>query len=184
MLPPDFTTFWNQARQQGFRPKIASIGKAILFPVSVQSLGKSGHNLSSEVWWGPDHPFKSSLNGMSCKQLSDDFVAASGKQWTPPIGGTHAMLEGVIESLKTQRGSDQSGGHRQVDGRTGFPNNYWTNSNSARTTCRPLPARMSAEPRSPAVSGGSALMGSSSLVTVDNQTAPEVPLGGKMEPLA
>src|ERR1700722_2881824 len=25
MLPPDFTTFWNQARQQGFRPKIASI---------------------------------------------------------------------------------------------------------------------------------------------------------------
>jgi branched-chain amino acid transport system substrate-binding protein len=23
VLPPDFTTFWNQAGQQGFRPKIA-----------------------------------------------------------------------------------------------------------------------------------------------------------------
>ena len=34
VLPPDFTTFWNQALQQGFRPKIASIGKAILFPVA------------------------------------------------------------------------------------------------------------------------------------------------------
>ena len=34
VLPPDFTTFWNQANQQGFKPKAASIGKAILFPQS------------------------------------------------------------------------------------------------------------------------------------------------------
>src|SRR5207249_791046 len=26
-IPPDFTTFWTQALQQGFRPKVASIGK-------------------------------------------------------------------------------------------------------------------------------------------------------------
>lgn len=32
MIPPDFTTFWKQAQQQGFKPKVASIGKAILFP--------------------------------------------------------------------------------------------------------------------------------------------------------
>ena len=31
-MPPDFTTFWNQAKQQGFKPKVASVGKAILFP--------------------------------------------------------------------------------------------------------------------------------------------------------
>ena len=39
VIPPDFTTFWNQAKQQGFKPKIASIGKAILFPQSVEALG-------------------------------------------------------------------------------------------------------------------------------------------------
>jgi branched-chain amino acid transport system substrate-binding protein len=59
VLPPDFTTFWKQALQQGFRPKVASIGKAILFPVAVEALGKDGNNLSSEVWWSPNHPFKS-----------------------------------------------------------------------------------------------------------------------------
>ena len=63
VLPPDFTTFWKQALQQGFKPKVASIGKAILFPVAVEALGRDGHNLSSEVWWSPSHPFKSSLNG-------------------------------------------------------------------------------------------------------------------------
>jgi branched-chain amino acid transport system substrate-binding protein len=56
VLPPDFTTFWNQAMQQGLKPKAASIGKAILFPVAVEALGKNGNNLSSEVWWSPNHP--------------------------------------------------------------------------------------------------------------------------------
>jgi branched-chain amino acid transport system substrate-binding protein len=45
-IPPDFTTFWNQAKQQGFHAKAASIGKAILFPQAVEALGDSGHNLS------------------------------------------------------------------------------------------------------------------------------------------
>ena len=78
VLPPDFTTFWKQALQQGFKPKAASVGKAILFPVAVEALGKDGHNLSSEVWWSPSHPFKSSLNGMTAKQLAGNFTLLSG----------------------------------------------------------------------------------------------------------
>ena len=53
------------ASQQGFKPKAASIGKAILFPQAVEALGNTGHNLSSEVWWSPSHPFKSSLTGVT-----------------------------------------------------------------------------------------------------------------------
>ncbi|MFX8616540.1 ABC transporter substrate-binding protein, partial [Acinetobacter baumannii] len=41
-IPPDFTTFWNQAAQKGFRPKIASVGKALLFPAAVEALGDNG----------------------------------------------------------------------------------------------------------------------------------------------
>ena len=29
-IPPDFTTFWTQARQQGFNPKLVSVAKALL----------------------------------------------------------------------------------------------------------------------------------------------------------
>ena len=42
VIPPDFTTFWNQAKQQGLKPKIASIGKALLFPQTVEALGDAG----------------------------------------------------------------------------------------------------------------------------------------------
>ena len=38
-IPPDFTTFWKQAKQQGYTPKIATIGKALLFPASIEALG-------------------------------------------------------------------------------------------------------------------------------------------------
>ncbi len=100
VLPPDFTTFWNQALQQGFKPKVASVGKAILFPVAVEALGKDGHNLSSEVWWSPSHPFKSSLTGVSAGQLAAAYEEATKKQWTQPIGFVHALFEVAVDALK------------------------------------------------------------------------------------
>ena len=47
VIPPDFPTFWRQAKQQGFVPKVASIAKAILFPESLQALGDDGINLTA-----------------------------------------------------------------------------------------------------------------------------------------
>ena len=51
MIPPDFGTFWAQAAQQGFNPKVVTIGKALLFPSFVNSLGDRGNGLTSEIWW-------------------------------------------------------------------------------------------------------------------------------------
>jgi len=99
-LPPDFTNFWKQASQQGFKPKIASVGKALLFPASVEALGDIGEGMSTEVWWSPNHPFTSSLNGVTAKQLADDYTAKTGKQWTQPIGFVHALFEVAADSLK------------------------------------------------------------------------------------
>ncbi len=99
-IPPDFTTFWTQARQQGFRPKAATVAKAILFPAAVEALGSAGHNLSSEVWWSPSHPFTSSVLGASAEKLAGDYTAATGRQWTQPIGFVHALFELATDVLK------------------------------------------------------------------------------------
>src|SRR5262245_10271893 len=62
-IPPDWAACWRQCAQQGYKPKIASIGKAILFPAAVEALGgQLAEGLSSEIWWSPAHPFKSSLS--------------------------------------------------------------------------------------------------------------------------
>ncbi len=100
VIPPDFTTFWHQAKQQGYTPKVASIGKALLFPVALQALGDAGQNLSSEIWWSPSHPFKSSLTGVSAAELAKAYTQATHRQWTQPIGFAHALFEVALDALR------------------------------------------------------------------------------------
>src|ERR1041384_6316580 len=100
MIPPDFATFWSQAAQQGLKPKVVTIGKALLFPSAVAALGPRGKHLTSEIWWSPNHPFKSGLTGQSCQQLADAYVAATKRPWSQPIGFQHAMFEVANDALK------------------------------------------------------------------------------------
>lgn len=97
MIPPDFGTFWAQAAQQGFAPKVVTIGKALLFPSVIEGLGDRGIGLTSEVWWSPNHPFKSSLTGLSSADLAGGYTAATGRPWTQPIGFKHALFEVVAD---------------------------------------------------------------------------------------
>jgi branched-chain amino acid transport system substrate-binding protein len=100
MIPPDFATFWSQAAQQGFNPKVATIGKALLFPSSIEALGDRGDGLTTEIWWSPNHPFSSSLTGQSAKALADGYTTATGKPWTQPIGFNHALFEVAADVIK------------------------------------------------------------------------------------
>jgi branched-chain amino acid transport system substrate-binding protein len=100
VIPPDFTTFWTQANQQGYKPKVVTTAKATLFPVAVEALGDLGHNLSTEVWWSPNHPFSSSLTGESSAELADGYVAETGRPWTQPTGFIHALFEVGVDAIK------------------------------------------------------------------------------------
>ncbi|MBC5785222.1 ABC transporter substrate-binding protein [Ramlibacter sp. USB13] len=93
VIPPDAKTFLTQARQQGFRPKVVTLGKALLFPGAIEALGDLGDGLTTEVWWSPSHPFSSSLTKQSARQLADAYEAGTKKQWTQPIGFAHALFE-------------------------------------------------------------------------------------------
>ncbi len=84
-LPPDFTNFWKQAAQQGWMPKIATYTKALLFPQSVEALGGIANQLTTEVWWSPNHPFKSPLLNQTCQEFAADFEASEKQQWTQPL---------------------------------------------------------------------------------------------------
>lgn len=100
-VPPDFITFYRQAAQQGYTPKLTTLAKALLFPSTVEALGaKLGNNLGSEVWWSPSHPFTSSLTGQSAKQLAAAFESSTGTQWIQPLGFVHALFEVAFAAIK------------------------------------------------------------------------------------
>jgi branched-chain amino acid transport system substrate-binding protein len=183
VLPPDFTTFWNQAQQQGLKPKAASIGKAILFPVAVEALKGSGNNLSSEVWWSPNHPFKSSLTGMSAKALADAYQNASGKQWTQPIGFIHALFEVAVDVMKR---SPDVGDNKAIVKAIAATNLNTVVGRVEWANQKLPPFAQKNIAKTPLVGGQWRLRSGNKydIVITDNKTAPEIPAAGHMEPIA
>ncbi|MFZ0449316.1 MAG: ABC transporter substrate-binding protein [Desulfatiglandaceae bacterium] len=105
LIPPDFATVIRQFHQTGFKPKIITMGKAILFPSAVAALGSDlGEGLTMEIWWSPYHPFKSSLTGETARQFCNAWEKTTGRQWTPPIGYEHSGWE-LIKDVLTRAGS-------------------------------------------------------------------------------
>lgn len=101
--PADLKTFITQCRQQQFRPKVVTVAAALLFPSGVESMGELGLGMSTEVWWTPGFPFKSSLTGETGAKLAADWEADTKKQWTQPLGYAHALWELAIDVLKRSK---------------------------------------------------------------------------------
>ena len=98
-IPPDFATFWRQAAQQGYKPKIAQIAKTGLFPSQVEALGPIGIGLAGGAYWTPTFPYKSSLTGIDSKTLGDGYQA-TGKQWNQQLGPSLALFDVAAAVLK------------------------------------------------------------------------------------
>lgn len=177
MIPPDFANFWSQAAQQGFKPKVVTIGKALLFPAVIESLGARGDGLTSEIWWSPNHPFKSSLTGESAKSLADGYTAATKRPWTQPIGFKHALFEVVADVIK--RAADLDNKKAIMDA---------IKSTNLSTIVGPVDwskGPVKNVTKTPLVAGQWQRTGDKfDLVITNNETAPEIPITGKLKLLS
>jgi branched-chain amino acid transport system substrate-binding protein len=182
-IPPDFTTFWTQAKQQGFNPKMVSVAKALLFPESVAALGELGHNMTCEVWWSPNHPYTSSLTGQSCADLAGEFEDYAKRQWTMPLGFVHALFEVALDAIK--RAEDPTDGDEMAEliGATSLDTAVgkieWNRDNVP-------PFAQKNISKTPLVGGQWRMQddGTFDLVIVENGLAPEIPLTGELETLS
>jgi branched-chain amino acid transport system substrate-binding protein len=176
MIPPDFATFWSQAAQQGFKPKVVTIGKALLFPSAVAALGPRGNNLTTEIWWSPNHPFKSGLTGQSCAQLADAYVAATKRPWSQPIGFQHAMFEVAIDVLKRAKAIEPKAILDAI-----VSTNYQSIVGPVQWTGKPVKNVT----KTPLVAGQWQMKGDKlELVITANRPAPNIPVGGKTQILS
>lgn len=176
VIPPDMKTFLTQARQQALRPKVISVGKALLFPGAVEALGELGDGLSTEVWWTPSHPYKSSINGLSARQVADRYEADTKKQWTQPIGFSHALFEVAVDVLKRTQDPSKRESLRAALAAT-----------NVNTLVGPVKfggqGPFKNVSKTPLV-GGQWVKGRSTpyeLVVVNNETAKDIPVGGQLK---
>ena len=102
-LPPDFATMWKQSVQQGFKPRLATVAKVLLFPPDAYALGSLAYNVATDAWWVPSLPWTSTFTGETCQQMATEFEATTGGQWNSNISNyslfeaAHAALTSVSD---------------------------------------------------------------------------------------
>jgi branched-chain amino acid transport system substrate-binding protein len=174
---PDFTIFWNQCAQQGFKPKIVTAGKVGEFPQGMYPYGNRAINIVTEVWWSRYHPFSSSLTGQSSRELAEAYEKDAKQQASMALGFRHSLLEVPIAALKMTQQLDDPAAIRNAVRDTAF-----------HTIVGPIDFKKGPFPNTsltPIVAGQwrKGTKWPLELVIVDNKLAPEVPLGGQPEPM-
>jgi branched-chain amino acid transport system substrate-binding protein len=102
---PDFTNFWQQSIQQSYNPKVLTVGKALLFPQTLEAIGPIAYNSTVEGVWHPTWPFKDSITGATCQQLANDYMTKTGEEWTAPIG-QYGKYEWAVDVFKRVKNLD------------------------------------------------------------------------------
>ena len=174
-IPPDFQTFWKQAAQQNFKPKLATIAKSMLFPSEAEALGELARNIAVCTWWTPTFPYESSIDGTTAAELSTAFTASTGQQWSQALGSLYSLFEVCIEAFKL---SDDPKDKEEVA--------FQLHNVKYRGMSGPLdftsgPEYGVAVQKS---AGGQWRPGTDfpwDLVVVDNTYLPDIPLGGDLE---
>jgi branched-chain amino acid transport system substrate-binding protein len=97
-LPPDFATMWKQAVQQGFKPKLATVAKVLLFPTDAYALGSLVNNVATDAWWAPTLPWASSFTGETCQQMANEYESSGHGQWNSNISN-YSLFEAAHAAL-------------------------------------------------------------------------------------
>ena len=173
-IPPDFITFWRQAHQNGFQPKIASISKALLFPSAADALGPLVQNVMSPLWWTPQFPYKSSLDGTTASAFAANYKTSTGNEWTQPMGFNYAVFEIAVAALKAS--GDPKNGNAVAHALSKLKGEAITGAYDFATG--PVP-HVSQVPE--LLAQWRLASGSYQLVVVNNSLLPAVPVAGSLE---
>ncbi len=177
-LPPDFNVFWKQAAQQGYKPKLATVAKVLLFPSDVAALGSLVNNVATDAWWTPNMPWKSSLTGQTCAEIAAAFTAATGSQWVQSLSN-YSLFEVAYAAMTSVNNP-----HDKTEVADGpVQGEHRGPRRAARLDLEQEPrARVSSTRPASACSGSRTRKYGWSMEVVDNTLMPEVPLTATLEP--
>jgi branched-chain amino acid transport system substrate-binding protein len=99
-LPPDFAAMWKQSIQQGFRPKLATVAKVLLFPTDAYAMGSEVYNVATDTWWVPTLPWTSSFTGETCQEFANQYETSGLGQWNANISN-YSLFEVAHAALTT-----------------------------------------------------------------------------------
>ncbi|MDN3246027.1 MULTISPECIES: ABC transporter substrate-binding protein [unclassified Streptomyces] len=177
----DLALFHQQARQSGLRPRLITCSRWLTYPHTHTTTTPGIHDeladarVATLVYWSPNHPYRSSLDGTTCADLAHAYQRDTGESWLQPLGLAHALVETAHHALTT---ADDPTDHAAVA------------HTLARTTLSTIAGTLDWK-RGPTpniallgLAGGQWHPGPKgpSLTIVTNHDAPDVPVTGELRP--
>lgn len=105
MSADEFSAFYQQLKEDGYLSQIKAItiAKTALFKSDIETVGVNG--LCTEVWWTPDFPTVSSIDGKTSAELSAQFANLTGAKDVPAtVGYDYANIE-ILYAVLNAAGS-------------------------------------------------------------------------------
>lgn len=105
-IPTDLARFRRQAAAAGWHPVLITCSRWLAYPSDVHPGGTrpapdAAPDVATLVYWTPRHPYRSSLDGSTPRELADDYQRHTGRRWLQPLGLAHALLEVAAHALGT-----------------------------------------------------------------------------------
>ncbi|NSC20213.1 ABC transporter substrate-binding protein [Streptomyces albus subsp. chlorinus] len=101
----DLASCLRQARAAGLTFRLVTCSRWLTYPHTRTSAAADVHEelararVATLVYWSPDHPHRSSLDGTSCAELARAYQEATGHGWLQPLGLAHALFETAHQVL-------------------------------------------------------------------------------------
>jgi branched-chain amino acid transport system substrate-binding protein len=96
----DFTNFWKQSLQQGFKPIVCTPAMALTFVETVEAIGDTANGMTVECNWHPSYPYTSPLTKKTCQETADAYETDTGHMWSTDLM-IMALMEWYVEAMKT-----------------------------------------------------------------------------------
>jgi len=87
----DLRTFYDRAALDGLDLELITCSRWLSYPIGAQESGVDG--VITPVYWSPRHPYRSSLDGLTCAELAAAYERATGQGWLQPLGMAYALFE-------------------------------------------------------------------------------------------
>jgi branched-chain amino acid transport system substrate-binding protein len=95
----DFKQFLH-ASSGRLAPRIGTISRAAMFSEDIKADDNTVVNgLTTEMFWSPDHNFRSSLTNQTAKQLADAYEN-TGSTWSQQLGASMALFDVAAEAIR------------------------------------------------------------------------------------
>jgi branched-chain amino acid transport system substrate-binding protein len=98
-MTDQFATLWRQCVQQGYRPKLALVGRALLNVPSVEAVGGNlANGVVTDVFWHPDYPW-GTPPFPGGRAIVDMYEKERNLPWTMTLGAGYGHIQIIVDAI-------------------------------------------------------------------------------------